>query len=474
MDDARQQMLQEIEEMKRFLDLADVREFIYDIDKDELENIRYGKKREVFYRGPLEVWAEDYKKRQEGNVNQEFWDFYNAMKRGAPSFQQHYEYKGLYRSAKFVTEEKPEGGKVIYGVIMTGTLSKHEDIRYQRASDKDAMLDMLNKKAIIEYAKRTLAQEDCPTTYLIIFDLDYFKLINDTYGHLYGDEVLVTVSSIINRVIGDHGVVGRIGGDEILIVTKGITDKAELRPILRELRMSVEQAYQGKTAGFSLTCSMGAAAYPDHGSSYVEVMDIADKMLYLAKEKGRNRYIIYTPELHEDLITAKGTGTAPITGFPAAFDNIGIMQYMLDNYLRKDASTNDTAFANIGKSFQLSEILIVYDMGRNGFRWTPEEVGYGEKDLTWLAMDEKFSSLFDKNHLLVIDGLYNLTTDQKYLLEPLTQRGVESAIFYQMQDKDGMEGYVLFAKKIKRQRWAEYELLALSTIAKIFEISIYH
>ena len=473
MDDTRQQMALEIEEMKRFLDLADIREFIYDIDKDELQNLRYGKKKEVFYHGPLEEWAEDFKRRQNGKVNPEFLDFYHALKGGVPTFQQEYEYKGLYRSAKFITEKKPDGGKVIYGVIVTGKLNKHEDIRYQRASDKDSMLDMLNKKAIVEYAKRTLAQENCPTTYLIIFDLDYFKLVNDTYGHLYGDEVLVTVSEIINRVIGEHGVVGRIGGDEILIVTKGIHDKAELRPILRELRMAVEKAYQGKASGFSLTCSMGAAAFPEHGSSYVEVMDMADKMLYLAKEKGRNRYIIYTPELHEDLITAKGMGTAPITGFPAAFDNIGIMQYMLDNYLRKDASTNDTAFANIGKSFQLSEILIVYDMGRNGFRWTPEKIGYGEGDLTWLALEERFTSLFDKNHLLVIDGLYNLTNDQKFLLEPLTQRGVEAAIFYLVHDKDGMEGYVMFAKKIKRQRWAEYELLALSTIAKIFEISIY-
>ena len=94
--------------------------------------------------------------------------------------------------------------------------------------------------------------------------------------------------------------------------------------------------------------------------------------------------------------------------------------------------------------------------------------------MTWLNMDERFTSLFDKNHLLVIDGLYNLTNDQIFLLEPLTQRGVEAAIFYLVHDKNGMEGYVMFAKKIKRQRWAEYELLALSTIAKIFEISIYH
>lgn len=469
-----EQALQELEDVKRFLELADIREFTYDVDKDLLENFRYGKKREVSFCGTLDEWFENFKKRETENLNPKFLDFYLALKRGDDSFQQQYDYKGLWRSVKFSATEKPEGGKKIYGILMTGHLAGPRVIQYQRATDKDSMLNMLNKRAITEYAKRTLEKEDCPTTYLVIFDLDYFKLVNDTYGHLYGDEVLVTVADIINKAVGEHGVVGRIGGDEILIVTKGVADKAELRPILREIRMTVEETYRNRMSGFALTCSMGAAAYPDHGKSYTEVMDIADKMLYLAKEKGRNRYLIYTPELHRDVImTTKDASCLPSPAFPMTFDKLGIIQYMMDDYLKRGTSSNEAAFTNVGNAFQLSEILIVYENGRNGFQWTPEKTSHAEEDLAWLTLDESFYSRFDNNNLYVIDGVPLMEDNQKDVREKLTERKIETALFYKLRNKGEDVGYVLFAKKIQRQKWSEYELLALSTIAKIFEMSVY-
>ena len=471
--DVPKQFVKEMDEMMHFLSLADIREFVYDVDADILESMRYGSKREVHYRGTLDGWAENYKKR-EGNVNPQFYDFYDAMKRADKTFQHQYDYKGLWRSVKFVTEEKPEGGKIIYGVLMTGQLAGPKEIRYQRATDKDDMLNMLNKKAITEYARRVIAQENCPTTYLVIFDLDHFKMVNDTYGHLYGDEVLVTVTDIINKAVGDHGVVGRIGGDEILIVTKNVADKAELRTILREIRMAVEETYLGRMNGFALTCCMGAAAYPDHGKTYEEVLDIADKMLYLAKEKGRNRYLIYTPEMHHDLIAApKEAATAARTSFPMAFDKIGIIQYMMEDYLIHGTSSNEAAFSNVGNAFQLGEILIVYEKGRNGFRWTPEMTTHGQEELKWLELDEEFYSRFDKNNLYVIDALYNVEENQKEFLDKLIQKQVETALFYKLCKKGEAMGYIMFAKKLQRQKWSEYELLALSTIAKIFELSVY-
>ena len=76
--------------------------------------------------------------------------------------------------------------------------------------------------------------------------------------------------------------VGRIGGDEIMIVTKDIHNKNDLRPFMRDIRIGVEEQFKDKLNGISLTCSMGAAAYPDHGDSCDKAIDIADKMLYLA------------------------------------------------------------------------------------------------------------------------------------------------------------------------------------------------
>lgn len=473
--DALDKMKQETELLCRFLELADVREFIYDIEADELENFRYGKERKVFFKGTLDEWAEDYKKRVSEAGTEQFREFYRAVKNGEESFGHQYEYKGLYRIVKGVTIRDEDGRRRVYGVILMGQFQKQKEVPFQRASDKDPVLNLLNKKAILEYAQRKCEMKDGTVTYLVILDLDHFKMINDSFGHLFGDEVLVTVTDIVNKVVGDHGMVGRIGGDELLIVTKDVNDKAELRPILREIRMTVEETYRGKMHDMELTCSMGAVAYPTHVGSFKEGMDLADKMLYLAKEKGRNRYLIYTPELHENLVPSIGSGETRVAQtFPLAFDKIGIVQFMMEDYLRKGTSSNEAAFQNVGKAFGLSEILIVYEQGRNGFRWTPEETAHGEEDLKFIPLTERFYANFDANHIYVLDGLYALKEDQKELKDKLEARGVESALFYKLSNGSINEGYVMYAKKVLRQKWSEYELLALSTIAKIFEMSIYH
>ncbi len=344
---------------------------------------------------------------------------------------------------------------------------------YRRASDRDVMLDMLSKRAILDYGERVCSQQECPTTYVVIFDLDNFKVVNDSFGHMFGDQVLHTVTRIINQVIGINGMVGRIGGDEIMIITRGIADKVSLRPFMRDIRMRVEDEFKDRLNGISLTCSMGAAAYPDHGESFESVMDLADKMLYLAKEKGRNRYIIYTPEMHADLISdAKGEGGLKSV-FAKTFDKMSLIQYMMDDYLLNGISSNEQAFANVGEAFGLQEILIVYERGKIGFRWTPDNVSHSADDLNWMELDDRFYSLFNRDNLIVVDGLYDLTGEKEFLLEKVTKRQVQSALFYRIRFRDDdPQGFLMFAKKGQRQKWSEYELLALSTIGKIFELSL--
>ena len=158
---------------------------------------------------------------------------------------------------------------------------------------------------------------------------------------------------------------------------------------------------------------------------------------------------------------------------PMAFDKIGIIQFMMEDYLRRGTSSNEAAFSNVGQAFGLNEILIVYENGKNGFRWTPEGTSHAEDDLHWIELEDAFFDRFDENGLYVIDGLYSLQEDQKPFRTKLVERGIESVLFYKISHKGEAEGYVMYAKKVQRQKWSEYELLALSTIAKIFEMSVY-
>ena len=459
-----------IQEFGRFLEVSEGAEIVYDPAADLVEVFKYDYEKKIIFSGTLSDSVRLLEASGTENSKKQIESLYNALKSGKESFSENIDlHKGRYLVRYKVY--KNEGNKV-YGVFIP--LLKGGFIpAYRRSSDKDAMLDMLNKRAINEYAHKVCAQDDCPTTYIIMFDLDNFKVVNDSFGHVFGDEVLHTVTSIINKAIGDHGMVGRVGGDEIMIVTKGIGDKTELRPYMREIRVNVEEQFKDKLNGISLTCSMGAAAYPDHGDSCDKVLDIADKMLYLAKEKGRNRYIIYTPDMHSQLIKAPEKSEAGLkTVLANNFDKVSIIHYMMEDYLKNGTSSNAIAFGNVGNAFNLQEILIVYENAKVGFRWSVDNSVLSEADLKWMELNDEFYSQFNKDGMFIVDGLYDLVGEKERYKEKIVERGAESVLFYRLKKDDDYQGFVLFVKKGQRQKWSEYELLALSTIGKIFELSV--
>lgn len=461
-------------ELMVYLELANVIEFTYDASEDMLEIFKISeKKQKTLYKGTMRSWTEQC---LSGKVTEEtkegFLAFCRQLRAGKENARAQLTLGKSCYEVNWLTESCGSDGGIIHGTARE--LKDPEQSMgdsYYNVLDRDAMLDMLNKRAITGYAQRLFEDKDCPTTYLVICDLDNFKAVNDNYGHLTGDEVLMGVTEILKQSVGKRGLIGRIGGDEILIVTKGVHNKEELRPILSAIRSGVELAYKGKFGYISLTCSLGAAAYPDNASSYTEVLSIADKMLYLAKEKGRNRYIIFTPEMHQGYI-GRGEDRKGETTQPVQYDKNGIMQYMLENYLTRKASSNEYAFTQVGKVFHLSEILAVIYSGERGFRWVPEEFSLERADF-WFEVDHGFFSEFDENGIFVMDALYAIEDKYPEVKERLRENDIQSAIFYQIKQKGEPDGYIMFAKKVQRQKWSEYEILALSAIGKMFELYMY-
>lgn len=458
------------EELLQYLSLSNLIEMRYLIDTDDLEIFRIAAgEKQVLYRGALEGWVFQVGGGAHSSAQQKTKDFCQDIRDGKEAFLHEFQVDDhLYRIHCRV--EATPNGNVCYGTV--DAVGNAEEICFRRASDRDAMLDMLNKRAITEYAKSRFNHPEL-TTFLVILDLDNFKMVNDTYGHMYGDSVLVTFTDIINKAMGSHGTVGRIGGDEILIVTKDIPDKEALRPYLREIRTNMELTYKGKLPGISLTCSIGAAAFPEHAATYEETMELADKMLYLAKEKGRNRYLIYTPELHRDYVQNHSIGP----GVPKPlrqYDNIGIMHYMLSEYLDKQSSTNEFVFDQLGRAFRLGEILCIYNWGTLGFRWSDDGEGLRQQDMAFLSIDDPFLDHVDEDGLFLMDGRYLIKDQFPQMYQKLEARKVEAAIFYRIRSQGQPYGYVMFAKHQQRQKWSEYEVMSLSIAAKIFELSAFH
>ncbi|HEY6805515.1 MAG TPA: tetratricopeptide repeat-containing diguanylate cyclase [Pyrinomonadaceae bacterium] len=162
----------------------------------------------------------------------------------------------------------------------------------------DALTGLFNRRQLLELAERevTLANRYHRTLSLIIFDLDHFKRVNDTFGHVAGDRVLVAISHFVQRTVRKCDIIGRYGGEEFaLLLPETSEDKA--RAMFERIRGSIEEMKieldEGTT---SVTISAGIAEV-DHRSrrdTLEQLLDRADKALYAAKAAGRNQVKVYS------------------------------------------------------------------------------------------------------------------------------------------------------------------------------------
>ena len=141
----------------------------------------------------------------------------------------------------------------------------------------------------MQEVKRAIRQNS-PLAYAMI-DIDHFKKVNDSYGHAVGDQVIKSLSALLNKQLRKTDVVGRYGGEEFAVVLPNTSgEEAEL--IMNELRVTFEQIHHhAEETDFTVTFSCGLAAYPEC-PTFPDLAESADRAVYLAKKRGRNCIIL--------------------------------------------------------------------------------------------------------------------------------------------------------------------------------------
>lgn len=125
---------------------------------------------------------------------------------------------------------------------------------------------------------------------LLFLDLDSFKYINDTQGHKMGDRLLVQVASRFQEIIGDKGLVARIGGDEFAIIIYSVADAQELKKIAQQLVKKLKAPFHVGNLKLRMTCSIGLALYPESGLTSDSLMKVADTEMYKVKKSRKNGF----------------------------------------------------------------------------------------------------------------------------------------------------------------------------------------
>ncbi|MBU0688849.1 MAG: GGDEF domain-containing protein [Gammaproteobacteria bacterium] len=167
---------------------------------------------------------------------------------------------------------------------------------------RDAMTGLHNRRFLEEYTETLVSatQRRKSEMSILMLDLDYFKMVNDTHGHDAGDTVLKAIAKVMTQSVRTSDMVIRYGGEEFLIILQD-TDSEGAALAAEKIRAAVE-ALKIQLTGTILqkTISIGISVFPTDGDTFWQVVKYADVALYNAKESGRNRVVRFTPELWTD------------------------------------------------------------------------------------------------------------------------------------------------------------------------------
>ena len=346
-----------------------------------------------------------------------------------------------------------------------------EDIQ-KMVNTKDFGTGLVNKGTILGYARNLIESQPDHDVAIAIIDLDNFKNINDTYGHKFGDEVLAKTAHIIQDAVGNHGMVGRIGGDEMFIVYDNLENKGELRGLLRTIRTNVEWSYKGIRDDVEVSCSIGAATYPVAGKTFDELFNVADKLLYLAKEKGRNRYIMYVPEYHEQYIKGNANVSTTLREVEKMkYNKDGIVAEVLETAFYNKCLTDEEILEKVMNAFEL-DVMSVID-GKTNSVIKRASVLANNVDVHDYLEDEGFQDLFDDIGICKVNSITFVEMWSKRAFEVLKKENVSSLIQYRHMVNGEIKGYISFGRSRFNRKWTELDIAMLAVIGKVYALTLF-
>lgn len=174
-----------------------------------------------------------------------------------------------------------------------------EKINYEKQLEflafHDPLTKLPNRRLFFDIVDKSIIEAERTKSGLAVLylDMDNFKDVNDTFGHDIGDELLKQFAKRIKKNVGEHNVVCRIGGDEFLVLLKGVKERTDVHQIAKRLSTNIRKPYRIKHLTIRTTASMGIAVSPIDGTTSKALIHHADQALYQAKMK-KNCYRFYS------------------------------------------------------------------------------------------------------------------------------------------------------------------------------------
>jgi diguanylate cyclase (GGDEF)-like protein/PAS domain S-box-containing protein len=181
------------------------------------------------------------------------------------------------------------------GVFTDITQKKESEQRLEHLAHHDPLTDLPNRSLFRDRLQQAMrkGRRDSHSLALLFIDLDRFKGVNDTLGHVSGDQLLIEAARRITTCVRNSDTVARLGGDEFTVVLQGLEDRQAVERVVRDVIDAIAVPFVLGQASVRVTASIGIAIYPGDADDPEALTKAADQAMYEAKAQGRNRFSFF-------------------------------------------------------------------------------------------------------------------------------------------------------------------------------------
>jgi len=382
--------------------------------------------------------------------------------------------------------QKNQHGQVnrVIGIIRDIDAEKHVAQKLIMQAERDSLTMLYNKRTARLKMSEILDGKMSGQAALFILDIDDFKRINDTYGHLFGDGVLREVARTLESLFDKHNVISRIGGDEFLILMSYEGMLVQVQEKAAAVIQAFHTVFPKLDNLFAMTCSIGISIYPDHGTDMKTLFECSDLALYWAKVRGKDQYAIYSDECHKRPVYDRPRNIMERTGIDSDMEPKNSMQRLLTHIvpvLQKAGHYDDTVrliLAAVGSIFNPSRVYIFEDAddGKttfNTYEWCNDKIisqRYARQHVPYEYNGDNWKKEFDENGIVYCS---DVTVQSLWPEIKDSEQPVMSRLLCAMNYQGNQKGFMGIENCLVRWVWTQDQIEQLNFVTQVLALYIF-
>lgn len=392
--------------------------------------------------------------------------------------------RGRYRWCRFrasAIRDKQGNLQKVAGIIINIDTEKQAQRMLQDRAERDSLTRLLNKTAGRKQAEEYLARYPKGVSCaLLIIDLDNFKTVNDRYGHLFGDSVLTQAAREIEKLFRTQDIVSRIGGDEFLVLMRGVSDRKILEGRCQRLLNIFASTFRSQKYKLPLGCSIGIALAPEHGTTYYELFNHADTALYRAKAMGKNNFCFY--DRTEDNFPALQKQATAVNNHIDSDEEPGLAEDNIVRYAFQRLYTSrnikesvNEILALVGKKMNVSRVYVFENSDDNRFcsntyEWCNEGIEPQIDNLQNISYETDipdYEDNFDEQGIFYCPDVTVLPKKTYDIVEP---QGIKSMLHCAIREGGVFRGYIGFDECVEQRLWTKEQIRMLTFFSETLSL----